>query len=61
MKNYIEYHLEYIFKNYWITIELGKDLNDFSDDELLNIKKYIQWFYDWILALRLKIKNTIND
>lgn len=61
MKNFIKYHIDYIYKEYGKKIWLNKSLDEYSDDELKQMKAYIKWIYDWAIFENLKIKKENDD
>lgn len=60
-KEYIKIHVDYIKTNYWIDVETPKDWEKLPQKELTKLKEYVKGFYEWTLALKRKIRETIND
>jgi hypothetical protein len=60
-KEYIKIHVDYIKTNYWIDIETPKDWEKLPQKELIKLKEYVKGFYEWLLELKRKIRETIND
>jgi hypothetical protein len=60
-KEYIKIHVEYIKTNYWLDVEIPKDWEKLPQKELIKLKEYVRGFYEWLLALKRKIRETIND
>ena len=60
-REYIKIHVDYIKTNYWIDVETPKDWEKLPQKELIKLKEYVKGFYEWLLALKGKIRETIND